>query len=149
MVPRSNVTGPKLHGHAHLPLMGSPQAQISHISINTLGTGASTRIPRSRSWIQGQRSQDQNFMPMYIYASWVAHMHKQETLASMHWAQEHPQESQGQFHGFKVVLPWFCIFRIDHQISLTNWWSIKIDYWQVFPPNRRDMKMTIKDRRYE
>ena len=37
-------------------------------------------------------------MPMHIYTSWVVHMHKLATLASIPWAQERPQESQGQDH---------------------------------------------------
>ena len=63
--------------------MGSPHAQTGHTGINTLGTGASTRFPRSRSLLQGQRSQDHNTMPMHIYSSWVVHRHKQVTLVSM------------------------------------------------------------------
>ena len=61
MAPRSKVTGPKVHAYAHLPLMSSCHTQTDHIGINTLDTGVSTRFPRSRSWLQGQRSQDKNF----------------------------------------------------------------------------------------
>ena len=38
----SNVKGSKFHAHAHLPLLGSPQA---HIGINSLDTVA---VPSSR-----------------------------------------------------------------------------------------------------
>ena len=53
--------------------MSSPQVQISNCSINTMDTGASIRIPRSRSYLQNQRSQNKNPMPMCIYTMWVIH----------------------------------------------------------------------------
>ncbi len=82
--------------------MGSPHVQAGHTGINTLGTGASTRFPRSRSQLQGQRSQDQNSMPMHIYTSWVVDMKKLTTLAAKPWEQERPQDFQGQGHGPKI-----------------------------------------------
>ncbi len=53
---QSKVTEPKFHAHAHLSLMGSPQTQTGHVGINTMDTAASTRTPRSRSWLEGQRT---------------------------------------------------------------------------------------------
>ena len=63
MAPGSKVTGPKFYANTHLPHAGSPHVQITHIGINNLDTAAFGQIPRSRSWLQGQRSQDQNSMP--------------------------------------------------------------------------------------
>ena len=39
--PRLKVTGSKFYAHAHLPLMGSPQAQIGHNDIKNLATAPS------------------------------------------------------------------------------------------------------------
>ena len=100
--PRPKVTGPKFHAHAHLHLMDSPHAKTDHIDINTLGTGASTRFPRSWSCLQSQRSQGQNSMLMHNYTLWVVHVHKLATLASIPWAQKRPKDSQGQGHSSKV-----------------------------------------------
>ncbi len=102
MVARSKVTGPKCHANAHLPLMGSSQAQTGQVCINALDTGVFIRIPRSRSQWQGQRSQDQNVMLMHIYPSLVAHRHKMAKMASIPWIQECPIEFQGQGHCSKV-----------------------------------------------
>ena len=60
-----------------------------------------TIILRSRSWLQGQRSQDKNSMPMHIYPSCIAHRRRQATFG-IPWTQEHLQESQGQGHGSEV-----------------------------------------------
>ena len=76
--------------------MGSSHAQPGHVGINTLDTGTPTRFPRSRLWPQGQRSQDQNSVLMHIYPTWVVYKHKLATLASIPWAQDHLQDSQGQ-----------------------------------------------------
>ncbi len=86
----------------HLSFMGSLQAYIGYIGINTMDTAESTRITKSRPWLQGQRSQDRNCMPMHIYPSWVVPMHKLVTLASILWVHECPQNSQGQGHDPKV-----------------------------------------------
>ncbi len=99
---RSKVTGPKCHTHAHLPLIGSSQAQTGQVGINTLDAGVFIRIPRSRSWWQGQRSQDQNVRPKHIYRSLVAHRHKLVKLVSIPWIPECPIEFQGQGHCAKV-----------------------------------------------
>ena len=84
------------------PCTSIPQTQTGHIGINTIDTGASTRIPRSRSWLQGQRSQDQNSMLMHSYLSWILHRGRLATLASIPWTQEGPRESPGRGHGCKV-----------------------------------------------
>ena len=76
--------------------------KLATLASNTLNTGGSTRIPRSTSWLQGRRSQDQNSMPMCIDPSWVVHRHRLATLESISWTQGRPQESQVQCHGSKV-----------------------------------------------
>ena len=68
---------------------------------------------RSRSYHQGQRSQDQNSTPVHNYTLWVVLMHKLATLASIPWAQGHSQDSQGQGHismveGHKTKIPCPC-----------------------------------------
>ena len=63
--PRPQVTGAKCYAYLHLSFMGSLQAHIGCVGINTMDTAESTRFPRSR--LQGQRSQDQTSMPMHIY----------------------------------------------------------------------------------
>ena len=40
---------------------------------------------RSRSYNQGQRSQEQNVMPICTYSSWVVHRHILAMLASIPW----------------------------------------------------------------
>ena len=102
---RSNVTGPKLNGHAQLSLMGSPQAQTGHNGVNTFGTGGSTRILRlkvmaARSNVTGPKFHAHAHLP--LVGPRVVQRHKLATLASIPWAQEHPQEFQGQGHGTKV-----------------------------------------------
>ena len=69
---------------------------IGHIGISSLDTAASTRFPRSRSQLQGQKSQDQNSMAMHIYLSWVAYI---GINSLTHWC---PQNSHGQSHSSKV-----------------------------------------------
>ena len=98
-VPRLKVTGPKFHAYAHLSFMGSAQTQTGQTGINTADTER-LRIPRSRSWRQGWRSQDQNSMPMHIYPSWVVHTLKLAMLSSINWTQQCPQD----FH-VKVIAP--------------------------------------------
>ena len=102
IVVRSKVTGPKFHSHAHLPLIASPPAQTGHTGINTLGTATSTTIPRSRSKLQGQRSQDPSFMAIHIYPSYVVHMHKLAMLAPIPLTQQCSQETHLQRHSTKV-----------------------------------------------
>ena len=125
---RSKATGPKFYACAHLPVMGSPQAKIGHININTLDIGGSKRF--ARSWLQGQRSQDRNSMPKHIYPSQIVHRYKLATLASIPWTHGGPQESQGQDHGSKVEghrtkIPCSCI-------STPHGWSTDT----VFPLSR-------------
>ena len=96
--PRSKVTGAKYYAHVHLSLMCSPQAQSGHTGINTMDIAEFTRIPRSRSSNQGQRSPDQKPVPMHIYHSSVVHRHRLATLVSIPWAQQHSQDCQGQGH---------------------------------------------------
>ena len=79
---------------AHLSLMDSPHAQTDYTGITTVGTGASTRFPTSRSYHQGQRSYDQISTPMHIYTSRVVHKHKPATLESILKVQEYPQVPQ-------------------------------------------------------
>ena len=58
------VTAAKSHAYAQLHLMGSTHIHIGRCGINILAIAAPTRIPRSRSSLQGQRSQQQNIMPI-------------------------------------------------------------------------------------
>ena len=48
------------------------------------------------------RSQDQNFMIMHIYPSWILPRYKLATLPSIPWTQQGSRESEGQDHGSKV-----------------------------------------------
>ena len=112
MAPRSKVTGQTFHTHAHLSLMGSSQTQTGHTGINTMGTGAFRRIKRSRSWLQLQRWEDQNFMPMHIYPSWIVHRHKLATLVSILWTQEGAQDQsyKSKDRGHRIKNPHPCTF---------------------------------------
>ena len=83
MAPRLKVTGPKVHAHAHLPLMCSLQTQIGHAGINTFDTAVCVRFPRSS--LEGQRSQHQISMFVHIYPSSGVHRHKLATFS--HWHQ--------------------------------------------------------------
>ena len=55
-------------------------------------TAAATRIPRSRLYLVGQRSQEQNDMPMHIYLSWVIYIPKWVNGAAILWPQKVPQD---------------------------------------------------------
>ncbi len=81
-------TRPKVHAHAHPPFMVNPQAHIGHDAINTLDIAVSTGIPWPRSWNHGQRWQDQNSMPMYIYPCWVVRGHILAMLVLISWTQQ-------------------------------------------------------------
>ena len=71
---------------AHLPLMGSPQAQIGYVGIYILDTGTSMTFPRSRSQCHGQRIK---FHAHAHLASWVVHRHKLAMLLLICWTQGH------------------------------------------------------------
>ncbi len=73
--PRSKVAG--VNAHAHLGIMDRPHASNCLCSINMLDT----IFPRSRSYVQGQRSLWQNDMPMQTYTSWIVHIFKLANVA--------------------------------------------------------------------
>ena len=96
---RSNVTRPKFHAHAHLPLVGSPQAQTDQSGINTLVKRVPTRIPRSRSHFQGQRAQDQFIAHAYLHPAGSRHPIL-AWVASISWPQRCLQKfGDGQMEG--------------------------------------------------
>ena len=50
--------------------------KLAMAALQYLGNrAASTKVPRSKSYFQGQRSQEQNFMPMHTYTVWVGLLH--------------------------------------------------------------------------
>ncbi len=102
MVSRSKVTGTNFYTCAYKPCIHNPQVHIDHDGINTLDTGGSTRLPRSRPRLHGQWRQDLNSMSMHIYPSWAVHRHGLATLTSIPWTQQHQQDFQGQGHSSKV-----------------------------------------------
>ena len=91
-----------LHGQFTYPKTGLCR-------INTLATAAAIRLPKSRSYLQGQRSWGQkNDMPVHTHLLRIVHIPQLGNVASLLWLPELPHDFFQDFQvmsKFKIAAP--------------------------------------------